>query len=307
MRAQDDPDRALAALAARQKGVVNYAQLVALGFSRRAIARRIERGQLHPLHRGVYAVGHKALTREGRWLAATMACGEGAVLSHVTAAIVWGLRRGDAALIDVTVARGGRTAPAGVRLHRAGTLTPEDRTRRDALPVTTVARTLFDLATVLPQRALERALEEAEARHLDASALPTLLAAHPHKHGAPKLRNALEMHGDGGATLTKSELEEFVLAVCDRHGLDRPRVNVVVCGYEADFSWPRQRLIVEADSRRHHDTTAAFERDRERDAVLAVEGWETVRVTRRRLTREPAVVAGQVRALLTERDPRRAA
>jgi hypothetical protein len=302
-----DPDQALAALAERQKGVVSHVQALACGLSEKQIRVRLARGSLHRVHRGVYAVGHRALTRDARWLAATMACGEGAVLSHVTAAFVWGLRRGHAGLIDVTVARGGRRAPAGVRLHRVGTLGAEDRTRSDALPVTTVARTLFDLATVLPQRALERALEEAEARHLDTTRLPTLLAAHPHKHGAPKLRAALEMHGDGGATLTKSDLEEMFLTLCDDHGLPRPSVNTIVCGYEVDCCWPEAGLVVELDSRRHHMATAAFERDRVRDARLAAQGWRTVRVTYRRMTWDAAGAARDVRAVLTERDPRSAA
>src|SRR3954471_7357668 len=166
MGASNDPDQALAELARRQRGVVAYGQLLALGFGRRGIARRIERGRLHRLHIGVYAVGHIALTREGRWLAATMACGPGAVLSHATAANVWGLRRSDAAMIDVTVGRGGRKGPKGVRLHRR---TAAESTSAGGLPVTTVAQTLLDLATILTQRQLERALEEAEQRHLDTS------------------------------------------------------------------------------------------------------------------------------------------
>lgn len=298
MRAQHDTDRRLAALAARQHGVVSRRQLERLGLGRGAIARRIECGRLHVLHRGVYAVGHRALTREARWLAAAMACGGGAVLSHTTAAAAWGLRGSSAARIDVTVSLAGRRAPAGVRLHRVGTLADADRVRLGALPVTTVARTLFDLAQVLPQRALERALEEAEARHLDTTRLPVLLAAHPTRHGAPKLRAALDLHGAGGATRTRSDLEEDFLALCDDHGLPRPIANAQLHGYEADFHWPGRGLIVEADSRRHHGTRAAFERDRARDADLATKGWTTIRVTHARLLAEPGKVAAQVRALL---------
>ena len=307
MGRKHDPDQALAALAEQQKGVVSHVQALACGLSEKQIRVRLARGALHRVHRGVFAVGHRALTREGRWLAAATACGEGAALSHVTAAIVWGLRRGDAALIDVTVPPGGRKAPAGVRIHRVGTLRAGDATRVGVLPTTTVARTLFDLATVLPQRALERALEEAEARHLDTSSLLTLLDAHPHRHGAPKLRAALEMHGDGGATLTKSDLEEMFLTLCDAHELPRPKTNMFVCGYEVDCCWPEPGVIVELDSRRHHMATAAFERDRVRDARLAARGWWTVRVTYARMKRDAAGVARDVRALLSRRDPRRAA
>src|SRR4051812_36369972 len=155
MRMQADIE--LAALAARQHGVVCRAQLHACGLGDRAIHDRVAAGRLHRVHRGVYAVGHMALTRDGRLLAAVLACGPGAVLSHATAASVWGLRHSNAARIHVTVpSAAGRSGPAIVRLHRVATLRDEHRTRVGRLPVTTPARTLFDLAATVPRRALER-------------------------------------------------------------------------------------------------------------------------------------------------------
>lgn len=262
-------DQRVAALAARQHGVVSRAQLVALGTGRGAVAARIRAARLHRVHRGVYAVGHAVLGRDGRWLAAVLACGDGALLSHRSAGALWDLRPSESARIDVTVPRTTRVrSTSAVAVHR--TTRPTKPATVRGIPVTTPMRTLDDLAAVLPQRALERAVEQAETlRLLDVAAVRS-----------PRVRRLIATHDFAP---TRSDLEKAFLALCRRHGLPRPGVNTYVAGFEVDFAWPEQRLIVETDSHRHHGTRAAFERDRARDARLTAQGWRVVRFTYRQL------------------------
>jgi len=278
-------DARLADLAARQHGVVSVADLRMLGFDRDSIARRVASGRLHRLHRGVYAVGHTVVNRHGHYLAAVMACGDGAVLSHRSAAALYGIRPSDAPRIDVTVSRisGVRTS-ARIVVHRPAT--PAERTRRHGIPVTTPGQTLADLALGLPRRALEKAAENAEALRLHV-AVP---AGHP---GARRLAEA--MAHDLGTT-TRSPLEDAFLELCDAHGIPRPLVNTVVEGVEVDFCWPGARLVVETDGHEHHGTRAAFERDRARDARLTALGWRVMRFTERQVLHDAASVAGVVLA-----------
>jgi len=164
---------------------------------------------------------------------------------------------------------------------------------QQGITVTTVARTLFDLASSMPGRVLERALDEAEMRELyDFASLDALVRAHAGERGAAALARALRH--DAGTTPTKSELEELLLSICDRHGIERPAVNADVAGLEVDFLFAKRRLVVEADSWAFHRTRRAFERDRERDAILARAGYRTLRFTHRQLTREPAMVADTI-------------
>ena len=295
----DAPDRLLAELAERQHGVVSLADLEAAGLGRAAIAHRVDAGRLHRIHRGVYAVGHRKLTREGRWLAAVLAGGDGALLSGLCAGAHIGLHPSSPWRIDVTVpSRGGRRPSRTIRFHRPCSPVPEaERWVHDAIPVTTVARTLLDLAAILSAPALARAVERAVKLDLfDLRAMEATLARHPTHRGAAPLRAVLDTYRDD--VLTRSDLEAIFLALCAAHGIPAPAVNSLVEGYEVDFSWRAQRLVVEADSHRHHGTRAAFERDRTRDARLAVAGFRVVRFTDRQLTREPAEVAATVRALL---------
>jgi predicted transcriptional regulator of viral defense system len=285
MGALSTPDRELAALAGRQHGVVSRRQLLEIGFARAAIQRRLQSGRLHRLHRGVYAVGHPVVGAHGQWLAAVLACGPGAVLSHRSAGALWELRPSSAARIDVTVPRGsGCRSTAAIVVHR-----PRDAvatTVRDAITVTTPMQTLADLARILPRRAVERAAEAAEALRLfDARELP------------PRLLKRLDLV----ATTTRSPLEDAFLDLCERHGIPRPLVNTRVEGMEVDFCWPDVRLIVETDGHRHHGTRAAFERDRARDAALTAAGWRPVRVTHRQMRDEEAVAGLLLR--LTARSP----
>ena len=287
-------DAEIARLAGRQHGVVATRQLAALGLARGGVARRAQAGRLHRIHRGVYAVGHPVLTVNGRRMAAVLAAGPGAALSHASAAALWEIRPTSATRVDVSVrSKGGRGTRAGLRIHRTPTLEADEITEHHGIRVTTIARTLLDLASSLPHRAVERALDEAEIRDLyDRRALEAVALAHAGERGAAALKQALDLDGD--PVLTKSELEELLLAICDRHGIERPAVNGEVAGLEVDFVFAEQRLAVEADSWTFHRTRRAFERDRERDAILARAGYRTLRFTHRQLTRSPAAVAATI-------------
>ena len=292
------PDQAIAALAERQNGAVATRQLLALGLTRQAVARRAADGRLHRVHHGVYAVGHPVLTRRGRLMAAVLAGGEGAVLSHASAAAFWGLRRSDAERIDISVRRSGREKRDGLRIHRPRTLRPDEITTRDGIPVTTPARTVLDLAATLGRRPLERILDRVEVLELtDYPALHRMADAHPGHRGAPRLRAALDTH-HAGTTLTKSELEERFLGLCRAHGLPTPLVNTWPSGQEVDFRFPGHALIVEADSWTHHRSRTAFENDRARDAHHTRAGYRTLRFTDRQLVDDPTAVAATVAAAL---------
>jgi very-short-patch-repair endonuclease len=289
-------DQRIAVLATRQHGVVATRQLAALGLSQRAVSHRAAVGRLHRIHRGVYAVGHPVLTVNGRRMAAVLAAGPGAVLSHASAAALWEIRPTSATRIDVTVgSAGGRGKRAGLHIHRTPTLQADEITERQGIRVTTPARTLLDLAAILPRRALERALDEAEIHELyDHASLDALARTHAGERGARCLQRALDEDAD--PTLTDSELEELMLALCDDHRLERPKPQAWVAGLRVDFLFAASRLVVETDGYRYHRTRRAFERDRERDAILARAGYRTLRFTHRQLTRRPAEVAETIRS-----------
>jgi hypothetical protein len=280
------PDVRLAELAGRQYGVVSVGQLRQLGLERDAIARRVRRGRLHRVYRGVYAVGHTVLNPHGCWLAATMACN--GVLSHRSAAALWAIRPTAAAKVDVTVSHtSGVRSTKAIAVHRSRR--PIDTTTHEGIPVTTPGQTLADLATPLRRRALEKAAENAEALRLHVVVPP----GHP---GAKRLAEA--MAHDLTRT-TRSPLEDAFLDLCAAHGIPRPLVNTMVEGYEVDFCWPEQRLIVETDGHAHHGTRAAFERDRARDARLTALGWRVMRFTWRQIrtgARSVAAVVMRARA-----------
>jgi Transcriptional regulator, AbiEi antitoxin len=286
--AQPRVDQLIAAIARRQYGVISRWQLIAIGVGPEGIARRIRSGRLHRLHRGVYAVGHESLRGEAYWIAAVLAAGPGAVLSHASAAALWGLRPSASALVDVTVpTRSGRTRRQKIRIHRSGHLPPDEVTRRLGIPVTTVARTLLDLADAVSTQQTKRALDEAE--HLGLLYLTSLRAvvhANPGRRGATVLTLA-----GARPERTRSPLEDRFLELIERNGLPRPLANEFVAGREADFVWPTQKLIVETDGGGAHLTRAAFEADRLRDRANLRAGYSTIRLTDRALDDELAVVA----------------
>jgi very-short-patch-repair endonuclease len=285
-------------LAGRQHGVITRTQLDELGIGKTGICNRARDGRLRRLHRGVYAVAPSLLPLEGHWLAAVLACGNGAVLSHRAAAALWGLRPSKSRLIDVTVpTRSGRQRRRGIVVHRSA-LPSAEVTRRRGIPVTTLARTLLDLAEVVTRRALERATDEAERLDLlDLDALDAVIGRNPGRVGAARLRKLRESHLVG-STITKSELEELFLELCRSHSLPSPAVNQRVGPYVVDFLWEEQRLIVETDGRATHGTRAAFERDRARDAHLTAAGYRVVRFTYRQVAHEPDTVARLLSSLL---------
>ena len=288
----------LVALADAQEGSIKRAQMVALGFTRHEIDRMLANGLLVARYRGVYSLGRRKLTRRGRWMAAVLAAGESAVLSHRSAAALFGLRVGERA-IEVTAANGRRRN--GIFIHRA-VLPPDEVTTRDGIPTTTAARTLLDLAAVEEPLVLERALHAAERDRLaDTTPLATLLDRYPRRPGTPMLRAILASQSLG-EDVTDSELEDAFLALLDRHGLPRPQLNrwfkVGTDWIRADAVYPDRRLIVELDGRRTHGTTLAFHGDRRRDRRLKALGWDVVRVTWRDIHNDEHTLARDLAALL---------
>jgi very-short-patch-repair endonuclease len=247
-------------MARAQWGVMSLGELLVCGLSHDGITRRVASRRLHRVHRGVYAVGHSGLTMRGRFLAAVKACGEGAVLSHLSAGALWELvAYEEARPIDV-IASGPRRIP-GVAAHRSNHAPPT--VRYDNIPVTTPARTLIDLSSMLPFKPLRRAVREAFARkRVTAAELA----------GTPLLQEADKP--------TRSQLEDLVLDLIHHGGLQPPEVNQSLPnGYIPDFRWPDQRLILEADSRTHHDDPISRQDDARRQAHLEAEGERVIRVT----------------------------
>jgi very-short-patch-repair endonuclease len=253
---------------------VRTSDLRAAGLSSSAVSKRRARGLLHRVHRGVYAVGHAALSREARWVAAVFAAGAGAVLSHLAAAELWGLRRAKGR-IDVSALR--RARVAGVRVHRCNRLDPRDITVRGGIPVTTVARTIVDLADVLTALQLANVMHEAAFRGLlDLDAVRGTAARLAGRHGLPTLWEAIDAHNSGSAG-TKSEKEDAFHALI-RGRMETPIANVKVLGHEVDAFWPEHRLIAEVDGP-GHARPRARRRDATRDKELRAAGYAVVRFT----------------------------
>jgi very-short-patch-repair endonuclease len=303
----EHPDRALGELAGRQHGVVARRQLAALGLSDKMVHDRVRRGRLLRLHRGVYAVGHARLRREGWWMAAVLAAGDGALLSHRDAAALHGLRPpGDRRRVEVTTSgRAGSTSR--IEVHATTVLDDEDQATVAGIPATGVARTLVDLAAVVAPRDLAKALEEAERRRvLDVADLDRALERTRQRngHGHAAMRTTLARLAAIGARVTRSELEDRFLALLDAHGLPRPQTNYGIEGMEVDACWPAQRLVVELDGWRDHGTRQAFQDDRERGNALTAAGWTVLRFTWADVTRRPAHVAARVGWELARASPR---
>jgi hypothetical protein len=288
------PDGLIADLAERQHGVVARWQLAGL-IGQDAIEHRLRAGRLHPLYSGVYAVGHRPASREAAWMAAVLAGGPGASLSHRAAGAHWRLCR-SGSRIDVTAPRKRRPRGA-IEFHR-WTLPADETTTHDGIPITTPPRTLLDLATVLDVRALERAINEAEVLRLwDELSLDDLLQRYRRRPGTKNVRAALDRR-KAGASLTRSDLEELFVAFADKAGLPRPATNVYVEGLEVDCVWRAQRVVIEVDGWETHRTRAAFERDREKSRILQAAGWRCVPVTYLQLRDASREVARDVRRLL---------
>jgi predicted transcriptional regulator of viral defense system len=285
----------VARLAARQHGVVALWQLRALGLAAHEIKYKVRAGRMHPMRRGVYAVGHAGVSWEGRCLAAVLAIGDGAVASHMSAAALWGVLDERPGPIDVAVARRVRSS-RGIRVHSVRCLPRADTAKISGVPVTTVPRTLLDLADVAPERTLRRAVRQAAVHHqVDERALRGQLQRAQGRHGAPRLAALI---ADGPAP-TRSELEDRTLELLRTHGFPRPVVNATLAGLarrvEVDFLFAEHGLIVEADGARYHDNRIARQDDAARQAMLEAAGYRVVRVTWAQITRETAQTVSRLR------------
>jgi very-short-patch-repair endonuclease len=274
-RKSDPLDREIGRIAAQQHGVITTAQLVSAGIGTSGITKRVCRGGLYRLYQGVYSVGHCGISREKRWMAAVLACGEGAALSHGSAAALWGLLRPVEGPIEVSVpTRAGRRKRRGIRLHRCGSLRTNLVAKRFEIPVTTPARTIADLEGVVPSRWVRRAIRQAE------------LAGY-------QLSPEIEADGD------RSDLERDFLRLCRRYGFPAPEVNVKVGRWTVDFLWRAERLVVETDSYDYHRGRIAFQDDRARDLDLRRLGFDVHRFSERQLNEQPTEVAADLREALS--------
>jgi hypothetical protein len=291
---------ALAELAERQYGVVSIRQLERkLGYSRKAVQRDVASGRLHDLHRGVYAVGHRLVPDLGRCLAAVLACGPDALLSHRSAAWLWGISRYGPAPLHVTSPLPRKPRPP-IRLHHSRILAPEDRALEDGIPVTAVPRTLLDCAGESPFSQLQRMLERSEELKLfDLAPVEALLERSRGHAGWGRLRRAIAVCAP--VPFTRSEFERRFFEAVMEDGLPRPLTNFVEAGFELDVYWPERRFAVELDTYATHGTNAAFERDRLRDEDLMLAGIEMIRVTDVRFYREPKAALNRVATLLARR------
>lgn len=298
MRQEVRTHQRLAALAGRQHGIVSLRQLRHLGYSPSAVKRAAQAGRLHRVHRGVYSVGNPRLTRHGRCLAAVAACGPEALLSHSSAAWLWGLLPECPKKVEVTVTTR-RHRRASIHVHFAS-LTDDDRNRREAIPVTAVPRTLLDLAATGPSSRLDRAIQRAERLDLlDLAAIDTLLRRDKGCPGSKILHEAMAIYRD--PVFARSRPERLFLSLVKKAGLPRPAINTYVAGHEVDAYWERERFAVEVDGWNAHRGRSAFEQDPVRQEELKLAGIDSIRLTARRVEREPDVVAGRLRTLLERR------
>jgi very-short-patch-repair endonuclease len=300
----DEVDKVISAIASRQRGRIARWQLLAAGVATGAIVRRLRKGRLGQEHRGVYALPHTSDIPLGVETAALLACGDGAALSHHSAATLWELRPGAARPVHVTIpAHRGFPAPAGVKLHRSRTLTKADIRLQSGLPVTSPARTLLDVAATLPDRDVERLLDEALfARRIvtqrEINALLRRVGNHP---GRARLARVAGVHTR--TTETESPPTEALFRLIRRAGLPEPQLQVSVLDYRLDFFWPELGLAVEVDAYGTHGSPARFEADRRRDARLLTEkGILVIRITRLTIEERPLEALGLVARAIGQRE-----
>jgi very-short-patch-repair endonuclease/predicted transcriptional regulator of viral defense system len=281
-------DRRIWALVERQHGVVAHRQLVKLGMGRSSIRWRVESGRLHAVRRGVYAVGRPELSQHGRWTAAVLACGPEAVLSHGSAAALWGFGSEPPGLVEASLPAGRRCRRPGIRAHRRAALRPADVTEHEGIPVTTPARTLIDQATRLPPARLERAVNEADK--LDRVAADALYAALDDYRGVPGVAQLRKLLDPLHFRLSDSDLEQAMRPLAKSAGLPVPETKAWVNGYEVDLFWPELGIVVEADGLRYHRTASQQKRGLERDQAHLAAGLWPLRFSHWQVAREPARV-----------------
>jgi very-short-patch-repair endonuclease len=283
-------------LVRRQHGVVTRRQLLDLGLTREAVDHRIRCGRLYRLHAGVYAVGRPEVTRHGRWMAAVLACGEGAALSHASAAALWGIRSKEAR-IEVSVPAHRAPQPRGIRVHRRASLTADDVTKRHGIPVTTPAATIIDLTPRLTDAQTEAAVNAADNLDLiDPERLRTEIDKRPGRPGTKPLRVLLDR---ATFVLTTSELERLFVPIARRAGLPKPDTQVMLNGARVDFFFAELGLVVEADSLRYHRTAHQQAKDIRRDQAHTVARLVPLRFTHFQVAHEPAYVEATLSAVAT--------
>lgn len=264
---------------------------------RAAIQRWVKFGRLYREYRGVYSVGCPAVTPHERAMAAVLACGPGAVLSHGSALALWGIWKRWDFPIHVTIA--GDRRPKGIRVHRVSRLDRGDVTRQHGIPVTTLARALLDMAPGMTAKSLTRAVNDGRlSRHVSLDALAGVIATHPYHRGVSRLKAAV---GLAGERPTRSGLEDSFPTFCKRYGLPIPQMNAIVCGYEVDALFAAQKLIVELDGWPFHSSRRSFEDDRKRDAETLVAGFATLRITAERYAADPDGEAARLHEILMRR------
>jgi very-short-patch-repair endonuclease len=294
-------DRTIARQATSQSGPITRQQLAAAGLTQSAVNRRAAKGALHRVYRGVFLVGHEALAPRARETAALLAAGERAVISHASAAHLWGFAALDDEGVHVTVVGRRRRSRQGLIVHYATSLDPLDVRRLHGLPLTAPARTLFDLAaTGYPQ--LERAFGEAHAQRLvTAREIEDMFERAGPRAGTRALR---ALQSDNASGFTRSKAERVLRGLLRDANLPTPRFNAKIAGYEVDAVWPDRRLVVEVDGYAYHGHRAQFERDRRKDLALTAAGYRVIRISWRQLTQEPfALIAVISSALSDSRKP----
>lgn len=272
-------------MAAAQHGVVSRRQLLELGLGRRAIEHRLAKGRLHPVGRGVYAVGRPELGHGGRWMAVILACRSRAALSHRSAAELWGIGNEARGTIEIVLRSSAGLRRPGVHVYRRPDLKDSDIVERDNIPVTSLVRTFLDLAAHFGAPTVERAINEADRRELiDPESLRAALAGYPAQHGVGRLRDLLDRRT---FRLTDSELERRFLAAVEGAGLALPATGRLLNGFKVDFFWPELGLVVETDGLRYHRTPAQQARDRLRDQAHTAAGLAHLRFTHAQVRFEP--------------------
>lgn len=280
-------------LAGRQQGVVTRRQLLALGFNAREIEHRINRGRLHIVMRGVYAVGWPELTKKRQWMAAVLACGEGAALNHQSAAALWGIAKEQHGRIDVSVGRRSELERPGLKVRARAKLDPAKIAAKDGIPVTEIAQTLVDLAAELSPRRVERAINEADKHNLiDPETLRSQLGSHAGEPGVKPLRMLLDKRT---FRLSDSDLEILFRPIAAEAGLPFPLSKQIVNGWEVDFYWPDLGLVVETDGLRYHRTASTQTRDARRNRTHALAGMIPLRFTHHEVKYEPTRVRRELK------------
>lgn len=290
-------ENAIAKIARRQDNVITREQLLSVGLGRGAIEHRVKGGTMQRIHKSVFLIGPAPPTPMARARAAALACGDGAVVSHRTAAELYGLLPKTAGDVDVTVAARNPGARPGIRLHRVAGIGPGEAVSMRGMAITSAARTICDIAATELSREVEHALQEALYREVITEAsVADVIAREPHRRGAPVIRALLD-----DTSLTRSERERTLLRLIKAAHLPKPVTNVRVHGYLVDALWPSHGLVLEFDGWGAHGHRLAFERDRKRDQILVAAGFRVIRVTDHQLKNEPIAVAARIAQAL--RDP----